>query len=1104
MPGVTTAELALALDYAGYKRDLDTVQKITGDGMANMARSADVAKMVFGALGAALSVAALTSMVKGTIETAAAMQDLGIKTGASVEALSALAAVGKMSGTSADTIANAMNKLAKNMSGVDENGKGAAAALRTLGIDFDTFKQLSPDQQMKTLADAMGGFADGSGKSAIAMTLFGKAGADLLPMMADLADAEQLNAKLTDEQAAQAKEFEVNMRKLGTSGDAWKKQLSLGILPALTEVSQATLELFNGTGGLGEQVKKLAADGTLADWARGAVTAFTYLIDVGQGLFSLIPMLGKVIAGVAAGTSTLFGGIFEAMNKLKSGDFSGAWDSLKAGFNGVKEVATSAGTDISNIWGQKLMGQALRDRMADIKGTTGALKEQRPELQFNAAALKEQAAATDKARQAGVEWLATLEKQAAALQDEEDKGRKLTKSELELLDLESKLKSGKIALTDAEIEHAKAVIASNIQHEKNIKWISDTAKENLDALAAIDKNTTAIDGQVKALRSSTEVMGASATGIHAHELALIDDKIAADNAKKAIAELAGNTAMVDALDEEIGKWQELKVAKDDAFNKKSALEAQKNWIDAATNISNGFADALTHGIKSGLNYIKNLLKSEAIKFVLQPVMGSVMGGIGSLLPTAASAAGGVGGEVSGLANLGSLFGSGGVMSTLGSFGATGFMSTVTGTGLGTTLGAAGSLMEGGSIAGGLGMGVGAVAPYVLAAAALYSMLNKKATPHVGGYAMADASGGVSDITAQQGGIQQAETQTAVASLASTLASLLNSTSATFGGAGGYSVRSVFESDNKDPSWGLFHLLQNGAKSAGSFDALGTLNKDSATGFAEYAGMAAEGVRTALESLDLPKWASQALDALGKAPSVENLAAAVTKINAMQKALIDMGTAVQGLGGPFDQVALLSSDAKNQLAQFTGGIDAFITKTRGYVSSYYTEAEQMAIAARDVQKQLGAVGINGAAATTKNDLRTLMESLDPGKEDDRKKMAALLNVASEYASVGAYLEKEHLTLGQLADQSPQVAAISQLQNPTETTASATAETAATVKDVATSTADTAASTKAMAEGVDTQTSVLADGLKQMLERLDLAVAALKDIDERMRLQEARAT
>ena len=269
-------------------------------------------------------------------------------------------------------------------------------------------------------------------------------------------------------------------------------------------------------------------------------------------------------------------------------------------------------------------------------------------------------------------------------------------------------------------------------------------------------------------------------------------------------------------------------------------------------------------------------------------------------------------------------------------------------------------------------------------------------------------------------------------------------------------------------------------------------------------MVAEGVRTALESLDLPKWASEALDALGKAPSVENLAAAVTKINAMQQALIDMGTAVQGLGGPFDQVATLSSDAKNQLAQFTGGIDAFITKTRGYVSSYYTEAEQMAIAARDVQKQLSAVGINGAGATTKNDLRTLMESLDPGKEDDRKKMAALLNVASEYASVGAYLEKEHLTLGQLADQSPQVAAISQLQNPTETTASATAETAATVKDVATSTADTAASTKAMAEGVDTQTSVLADGLKQMLERLDLAVAALKDIDERMRLQEARAT
>jgi len=93
------------------------------------------------------------------------------------------------------------------MAGATEDTKGAGKALEAIGIDFTTFKSLSPEDQMKAVADAMGQFADGSGKSAVAMALYGKEGAKLIPFLKDLNEVSELQAKVTSEQAAMADNF---------------------------------------------------------------------------------------------------------------------------------------------------------------------------------------------------------------------------------------------------------------------------------------------------------------------------------------------------------------------------------------------------------------------------------------------------------------------------------------------------------------------------------------------------------------------------------------------------------------------------------------------------------------------------------------------------------------------------------------------------------------------------------------------------------------------------------------------------------------------------------------------------------------------------------
>jgi hypothetical protein len=135
-----------------------------------------------------------------------------------------------------------------------------------------------------------------------------------------------------------------------------------------------------------------------------------------------------------------------------------------------------------------------------------------------------------------------------------------------------------------------------------------------------------------------------------------------------------------------------------------------------------------------------------------------------------------------------------------------------------------------------------------------------------------------DITAAQGGTQNANSQAAVASLAGTVSAILNGTGGAFGMNPGVSVRSVFESDNNDPSWGLFHLLnQAGVKLGGSFDALGTLNKDSTQGFAEYAAQAAGATLKALGDLGLPQWAMDEFNKLGASATLDQIATVAASV-----------------------------------------------------------------------------------------------------------------------------------------------------------------------------------------------------------------------------------
>ena len=240
---IGTLNIEIATNVARIKADMDAAKQTISTAMKDVEQYVGYAKTAFIGLIGIGSVAAFKGMIDSAIEGRARLYQLSIQTGISVEALGAMAKVGKYTGTSIDEITTATNKLSKALFVQNEDSKGAAQAIKNLGLDFNKFKELKPEDRMLALAKAMDKFGDGGGKSATAMILLGKSGAEMLPFLKELAEKNELVGKVTAESAKQAHEYEKNLKEIAGAGEIWKRELIDGILPTLLEV---TRELING------------------------------------------------------------------------------------------------------------------------------------------------------------------------------------------------------------------------------------------------------------------------------------------------------------------------------------------------------------------------------------------------------------------------------------------------------------------------------------------------------------------------------------------------------------------------------------------------------------------------------------------------------------------------------------------------------------------------------------------------------------------------------------------------------------------------------------------------------------------------------------------
>lgn len=338
----------LSLESAAFTSGLKQAQK----GLTNFSASARKLGGQMQKVGAVASIAgaAIVAGLKGAIDSADALDELSQKIGVPVEQLSALQYAFEKSGVSSETMAAGVGKLSKAMAAAADGNKASAKMFADLGIKVtDATGALRPAADV--MADVAGVFAampDGAEKTALAMELFGKSGAEMIPALnegkAGLAglmdEARKLGIVIDSETAASAGKFNDNLFTLGAAASGLAVQIAADLLPTLQKISDFLVDMAKAYADLSPGMQEFIAN------VAGAVVVGGPLL-VGLGL--MVSAIGHVGAAFAALSALILANPLGAAVALIAG---GAfliwynWDWLKEKFSeiwqSIKDKAVAA------------------------------------------------------------------------------------------------------------------------------------------------------------------------------------------------------------------------------------------------------------------------------------------------------------------------------------------------------------------------------------------------------------------------------------------------------------------------------------------------------------------------------------------------------------------------------------------------------------------------------------------------------------------------------------------------------------------------------------------------------------------------------------------
>ncbi|EDP61601.1 hypothetical protein BAL199_07943 [alpha proteobacterium BAL199] len=286
---------------AGLERLGRSIQKL-GDRLAGVGAAAGTSLTRVGLL-AGGAAAAITGLVLGTANQGDQMVKNAQRAGVGVEPFQRLAYAAAMSGAEASELVGALQKLSNTAAQAADGGREQAEAFGQLGVAiYDAAGAIRPTEAIfSDVAEALSRMPEGAEKTALAIAVFGRSGANLMPLLnsgrdglAEMgAEAERLGLIMSETAAKQGEAFNDNLERLHRQVAAVGRSIGEQLVPVADD-------LVNTLRAWVAENRALVLD-TVTDWIERLKAVITALLDPASTLRQeLAALWARVQTGIEA------------------------------------------------------------------------------------------------------------------------------------------------------------------------------------------------------------------------------------------------------------------------------------------------------------------------------------------------------------------------------------------------------------------------------------------------------------------------------------------------------------------------------------------------------------------------------------------------------------------------------------------------------------------------------------------------------------------------------------------------------------------------------------------------------------------------------------
>jgi methyl-accepting chemotaxis protein len=258
-------------------------------------------------IGEAFAAYEIKEFVQKTVEGALQLNHAAIIAGTTAEKLQSLQFAAEASEVPVEALSMGLMRLQRAMFASGNGAMGAGSAFKALGLDQKDLKTMDSTQAFVQVAQAISEVKNPAEQTALAMKVFGRGGAQLLPL---LKEGKEGIAKLRGEVVAlgggysgqyleNSKKYKEETVRLGMAWRSFSVLLTDRLVPAMTWVTDKIMGIIVGINHLSESVD-IGRVG-LAAFAAVAIAGLSTVLPLitAFAIKSALPIAGWILLGLA-------------------------------------------------------------------------------------------------------------------------------------------------------------------------------------------------------------------------------------------------------------------------------------------------------------------------------------------------------------------------------------------------------------------------------------------------------------------------------------------------------------------------------------------------------------------------------------------------------------------------------------------------------------------------------------------------------------------------------------------------------------------------------------------------------------------------------------